>query len=378
MKVRRNIYREKNGSGFRYRVILGRVNGKPEFAFFPDGHSIREMEKRQEEWRIARKVAQKDAPFSSSLAHVSFAEDVDEYLTALTVTAVNATVEDATKDLGIWAGYAKSKSRLAMTDRDWMSAWTHLIKVRKVAETSANKYVSRLRAFYTWCNKRDKTTENPARELPRFKIERTPRAVDYQTLSKLAETFRRDTLNHRRQANVLTLMIFSGMRPVEIVRMRSSWFRDSSNPRRVELRVQTAKHGKNRVLRPLLPQAAEAVREILRDGLWPGAEEKIGAYYQKEWVRAWTLVCGNETRPRPYDCRHSFAARLLEDSKGDLASVSAALGHTRLTTTQIYTESVVNLQLERAQSAMWDSLTLDSLVKENRPFEIVGGTETGR
>ena len=170
-------------------------------------------------------------------------------------------------------------------------------------------------------------------------------------------------------------MMYAGMRPVEMVRMRPEDFRDSSNPRLVELKVRTAKHGRNRTLRPLLPQAADAVREILRDGLWPGAGERLASFYQKEWIRAWELVCGDVKRPRPYDCRHSFAARLLVDSKGDLGAVSAALGHTRLTTTQIYTESAVNLQLERAQSAMWDSLGIDSLVKEQRPFKLIPRAE---
>ena len=199
MKVARNIYREKNGSGYRYRVIVSRTNGKKEYEFFPDGTPTRDMQKRQERARIEQKIAAKEAPFSSSLANVSFVDDVDQYLAALEATAVPGTVADARKDLAIWATYAGNgkRPRTMMSKQEWLSAWTHLIKVRKVAQSSANKYVSRLIAFYNWCNDRDGTEGNPARKLPRFKLERVPRAVDYETLGQLAVTFRRDTLNRR-------------------------------------------------------------------------------------------------------------------------------------------------------------------------------------
>ena len=111
--------------------------------------------------------------------------------------------------------------------------------------------------------------------------------------------------------------------------------------------VCRGKGGKERIV-PLGRSSGRAVRRYLaevRPGLDPGGREELflsrrGRPFTRQGV--WKLLrqhagtAGLAARISPHVLRHSFATHLLERG-ADLRSVQLMLGHSQITTTQIYT-----------------------------------------
>ncbi|MEW5900988.1 MAG: site-specific tyrosine recombinase XerD [Acidobacteriota bacterium] len=107
------------------------------------------------------------------------------------------------------------------------------------------------------------------------------------------------------------------------------------------------KGGKERVV-PLGRTAADLTRryqEDIRPQLLKGASEalflsRLGEPFTRQGVwkllRGYALKAGLEAKISPHVLRHSFATHMLERG-ADLRSVQLMLGHSQITTTQIYT-----------------------------------------
>src|SRR6185503_15336246 len=106
--------------------------------------------------------------------------------------------------------------------------------------------------------------------------------------------------------------------------------------------------GSKERLVPVGERAEEIVRRWLREGrpAWTkGRHEAVfvtrrgGAMTsQRFWqiVKGYGQAAGIERRLSPHTLRHSFATHLLEHG-ADLRAVQAMLGHTDISTTEIYT-----------------------------------------
>jgi len=111
--------------------------------------------------------------------------------------------------------------------------------------------------------------------------------------------------------------------------------------------VCRGKGGKERIV-PLGRSSGRAIRRYLtevRPGLDPGGREELflsrrGRPFTRQGVwkllRQHAVTAGLAARISPHVLRHSFATHLLERG-ADLRSVQLMLGHSQITTTQIYT-----------------------------------------
>ncbi len=217
----------------------------------------------------------------------------------------------------------------------------------ELQKTTQNYHLIALRSFLKFCAKRGITA------LPADKIE-LARTVRKQVTFLSADEVERllaepkiETLPGLRDRAILELLFSSGLRVSELVNLD----RDHINLKRREFMVR----GKGQKDRPIFisPEAAKWLGHYLekrQDTTKPlfvrysgskkvdlsGNFHRLTARSIQRMVARYALLAGITKHVSPHTLRHSFATDLLMNG-ADLRSVQALLGHSNISTTQIYT-----------------------------------------
>lgn len=217
----------------------------------------------------------------------------------------------------------------------------------ELQKTTQNYHLIALRSFLKFCAKRDIAA------LPADKIElaKTVRKqVTFLNEEELERVFAQpnmSTLPGKRDRAILELLFSSGLRVSELVGLD----RDHINLKRREFMVR----GKGQKDRPIFisPAAAHWIEQYLserQDTAKPlfvrysgtkkvdltGNFHRLTARSVQRLVARYALLAGITKHVSPHTLRHSFATDLLMNG-ADLRSVQAMLGHSNISTTQIYT-----------------------------------------
>ncbi len=169
---------------------------------------------------------------------------------------------------------------------------------------------------------------------------RLPKTLSVDQITALVEINPQDPLSYRDKA-VLELFYSSGLRLSELCNLNLTDLDLGSNLVRV-----TGKGNKQREL-PIGRQANLALREWLTHRISLPIKTPEAVFVSKlgnrisvraiqSRVRYWAQRQGIEISVSPHMLRHSFASHVLESS-GDLRAVQELLGHSNISTTQIYT-----------------------------------------
>ena len=215
---------------------------------------------------------------------------------------------------------------------------------RGYSARSNARLLSALRHFYRVLQRDGQLGDDPTLLVDAPKLPRgLPKALAEGEIESLLHAPPESTLGLRDRA-MLELMYATGLRVSELVGLRA----DQVNLRQGVLRV-SGKGGKER----LVPIGAEAQHWLLRyigesrvvllkgvrvDALFVTAR-KTGMTRQMFWtlVKKHAATAGIPAkRISPHGLRHSFATHLLNHG-ADLRAVQMLLGHSSLSTTQIYT-----------------------------------------
>ena len=209
---------------------------------------------------------------------------------------------------------------------------------------SLSRYLSGFRQFYRWLLREGRITEDPSALIDSPRLGRgLPKALGEDQVEALLEAPDTDRPLGLRDRAMLELMYATGLRVSELVRLELVGLNLNQGVVRV-----TGKGGKERLV-PLGEEAmawlrrylAEARPELLRGG--ESAEvfvtaRRSGMTRQAFWhaVRKYARAAGVTQAVSPHMLRHSFATHLLNHG-ADLRVVQLLLGHSDLSTTQIYT-----------------------------------------
>lgn len=257
----------------------------------------------------------------------------DHYLTRLVDFAGDIKVSDIDKELvrkwRLWL------NRLGTNTSDELS------------KTTTNYHLIALRSFLKFCAKRD----IPTLAADKIELARTKRKqVTFLNQEELARIFEQpdiSTLPGLRDRAILELLFSSGLRVSELVGLD----RGRINLKRREFMVR----GKGQKDRPVFisPEAANWVQKYVdkrTDTTKPlfirysgskqvdlsGNYHRLTARSIQRMVARYALMAGITKHVSPHTLRHSFATDLLMNG-ADIRSVQAMLGHSNISTTQIYT-----------------------------------------
>jgi integrase/recombinase XerD len=254
------------------------------------------------------------------------------------------TLEAYRRDLEQLARWLGARGHgLATATREDLSAYhgSQPVSVRSMARRQ-----SAFRRFYAHMARDEGTREDPTLLMQRPKMPRgLPKALAEREIEALIVAPDSGTPLGQRDRAMLELMYSSGLRVSELVDLPLAGL----NPRQGVLRV-TGKGGKDRLV-PVGEEALAHVERYLAEArplLAKGHGQPLALFLtrrgdamtrQQFWtlVKRYAMQVGIPAkRVSPHVLRHSFATHLLNHG-ADLRALQMLLGHSALSTTQIYT-----------------------------------------
>lgn len=211
-----------------------------------------------------------------------------------------------------------------------------------LSATTQNYHLIALRNFLKYLARSNITSLNPAQiELASVKRPQVT-FLDFDELERLM-SFKTGSIRSLRDRAIIELLFSSGLRVSELVNLD----RNHINLKRQEFMVR-GKGQKDRLVF-VSDTAADWVSRYLeaRDDSWPAlfvnhsqtkgvGPNRLTARSVQRLISRRALEAGITKKVTPHTLRHSFATHLLTNG-ADLRSIQVLLGHSNISTTQIYT-----------------------------------------
>jgi len=235
-------------------------------------------------------------------------------------------------DLNQFLSFLKEK-RLSLFAVDRLSArdFLYYLEKRKFSRRTLSRKISATRSFFRYLIREGKIMTNPFELISTPKLQkRLPNFLYPEELDKLLEATQKP-----RDLALFELLYGSGIRVSEAIKL------NISDVDLEEGEVHVFGKGSKERIALIGSRAKAALREYLgsrkqgplflnkRGGrLTPRSVERIIKFYSKK--------AGLDKPITPHTLRHTFATHLLSGG-ADLRTVQELLGHTSLSTTQVYT-----------------------------------------
>ena len=231
---------------------------------------------------------------------------------------------------------------------------------RKYRDTTTARKVAAVRSFFGYLSANGLITEDPTENLGSPRVGRTvPKYISEEDVKRLLTTAAdTGTPEGRRDASILELLYATGLRVSELVAL---------NVQDIDFEegfIRTWGKGSKERIVYLYPDALSNLREYIGSARVELLSDKKGetALYlnqrgerlTRQWV--WSILktaakaADVDPKITPHTLRHSFATHLLQNG-ASLRHVQELLGHSSISTTQVYThltDSHVRAEYERS------------------------------
>ncbi len=233
-----------------------------------------------------------------------------------------------------------SETAQDLTRRDFVAALKRLSQQGLSERTLARK-LSAWRQYCGWLVQSGMMDNDPTFNLKAPRLpERLPKALPQEELNHMLDSAPVDDSLAVRDHALFELMYGSGLRLSEIhgldlgdVLLDEGW-------------VSVTGKGRKERQVPLSGKSVEALRAYLSERVAADGETalftgkngtRLGQRQIQKRLQAWAVRQGSGQHISPHMMRHSYASHLLQSSR-DIRAVQELLGHSNLSTTQIYTK----------------------------------------
>ena len=210
---------------------------------------------------------------------------------------------------------------------------------KRFKHNTVQRKVSSVKSFFKFLYVNKNIKKDPSNTIKSMQKEkRLPEVLSEDDFNKILETFNHESKNVRNKL-ILKLLIASGARISEIINLKVLEISDNNYE---YIRV-LGKGSKYRYI-PIYNSLANEIKEYVKNNrkflaksekdykLFPNVRRE--QFYTT--LREHAKMCGIEKRVYPHIIRHSIATILLKNG-ADIRMVQELLGHSSISTTQIYT-----------------------------------------
>jgi integrase/recombinase XerD len=270
-------------------------------------------------------------------------EDIDRFLKYLLTEKgySNNTLLSYQNDLDIFKEYFKNRRTNDISKQDILNYIEHLKK--KDTDKTVSHNISTLRSFYKYLKLTNPSANDPIIKLEMPKVTKSlPTVMSIEEVDKLLDIDVHDAYTARNKA-MLETMYATGLRVSELINLKFADVNFDSDT------VTTMGKGSKERVIPLGDYAVDAIKEYLngyRSTLLKNRENDylfLNNHGQKmsrvgffKIVKKLADEDNIQTKISPHTLRHSFATHML-NAGADLRSIQQLLGHSDISTTQIYT-----------------------------------------
>ena len=222
---------------------------------------------------------------------------------------------------------------------DHINKYISFLFQRKMRSSSVNRKISSIKSFYIFLVKRNFLKNSPLNDLVTPKQEKyLPESMSEAEVDKLLNSPDVSNKIENRDKAMIEMLYATGMRISELVNLKMT---DVDMKRCV---VKVFGKGSKERLVPFGETALDSLKSYLNDREQSSSKEIFLSNRGKKMTRVafWQRVKIYLIRENlknsisPHTLRHAFATHLLNRG-ADLRSVQLLLGHSDLSTTQIYT-----------------------------------------
>ena len=223
-----------------------------------------------------------------------------------------------------------------------LNSYVLYMERKNFAASSISRSIASIRAFFQFLTQKYRWKENPAEKLKAPKIEKKlPDILSVEEVELLLKQPKENTAKGIRDRAMLELLYATGIRVSELISLK---VKDIN----LKLGYLTCSSGERERVIPFGTTAKQAVvhymegaRKILlgeqeSDYLFLNCSGKSMSR-QGFWkvLKGYAASAGIQQDITPHTLRHSFAAHLVQNG-ADLKSVQEMMGHSDISTTQIY------------------------------------------
>lgn len=274
-------------------------------------------------------------------------EYVDDYICYLNKVkhSSNNTMASYKRDLLKMCVYfdEKNVSEIKAVTPTELSSYIMSLEKQGMSSATISRNIASVKSFFMYLFKSNVVSSDPSEQLKPPKIEKkVPEVLNIEEINLLLEQPSKQTPKEIRDKAMLELLYATGMRVSELISIKLDDVNLSMNY------ILCRDANKERVI-PIENAARSALENYInnaRKGMCEGSEYLFTNLKGTQMTRQgfWKLIksyakkAGIDKEITPHMIRHSFASHLVNNG-ADLKAVQEMLGHSDISTTQIYLKS---------------------------------------